>query len=308
MKNKYMQESNLSRESAFRLFSRSIIISSMIIAGTFIYINERNSVATDKVGNSEISKAELIEDAVIPAKDFILPVEWGDLGVRLTELGVIDKEKFSALYERRGGITDREWDLINNPNNDSIAMNSLNSGFLLNLFWALGLATKNEILDSGPMVDPQYGGAENFASTGGWTLARGNVMDHYSMHRLISLTADEQGMVEEMSKHIFRPCCNNPTHFPDCNHGMAMLGLLELMASQGLSEDEMYKIALRVNSYWFPDAYTTIATYLDSKGIAWKDADPRAILDSGYSSGSGYRNIVSQVSSPTQKSGSGCGV
>jgi len=34
---------------------------------------------------------------------------------------------------------------------------------------------------------------------------------------------------------------------------MAMLGLLEIMASQGAKEDKMYKISQVVNSYWFPE-------------------------------------------------------
>jgi len=48
---------------------------------------------------------------------------------------------------------------------------------------------------------------------------------------------------------------------------MAMLGLLELMAAQGVGEEEMYKAALAVNSYWFPDTYLTIAEYMQNKGI-----------------------------------------
>ena len=32
-----------------------------------------------------------------------------------------------------------------------------------------------------------------------------------------------------------------PGLFSDCNHGMAMLGLMEFMASQGASEVEMMK-------------------------------------------------------------------
>ena len=39
-------------------------------------------------------------------------------------------------------------------------------------------------------------------------------------------------IVEEIAGNIYRPCCGNSTAFPDCNHGMAMLGLIELMVSQ----------------------------------------------------------------------------
>ena len=89
---------------------------------------------------------------------------------------------------------------------------------------------------------------------------------------------------------------------------MAMLGLLELMASQGVSENEMYRVALQVNAYWFPDTYLAIAQYLQSKGMAWSGADPKEILGADYSSGSGYRQILSQVTAPVQSSGGGCGI
>ena len=90
---------------------------------------------------------------------------------------------------------------------------------------------------------------------------------------------------------------------------MAMLGLLELMAAQGVSEQDMYKVALQVNSFWFPDTYLTIAQYFDSKGINWNQVDPRAVLGANYSSSSGYQQIQSQVVAPAQKNGGGgCGV
>ena len=123
---------------------------------------------------------------------------------------------------------------------------------MLNMFWAFGLANKNPILESGPMMDPQYGGAGNFSSTGGWTLAKGDAMDHYSMHPLVTLTPEQQKIVDEVSKNIYRPCCGNSTYFPDCNHGMAMLGILELGASQGQSKQELYATAKAVNEAWFP--------------------------------------------------------
>ena len=48
-----------------------------------------------------------------------------------------------------------------------------------------------------------------------------------------------------------------------------MLGLLEIMASQGANEQTMYKTALIVNSYWFPDTYKTIKIYMENKGVDW---------------------------------------
>jgi len=245
--------------------------------------------------------------AVLP-DSIELPIVWGNLGARMIAAGVIDRAKFEAIYARRGGFTDYEKQLLEGGIG-KLKITQENAGFILNMLWALGLGNKNKILEKGPMMDLRYGGAENFASTGGWAIAKGNTMDHYSRHEFIKLTLEQQKLVEEVSKNIYRPCCDNPTYFPDCNHGMAMLGLLELMASQGVSKSDMYKIALTVNSYWFPDTYLTIAKYLkEKKNTNWVDADPKEILGYNYSSASGYQNILSQIAPPETQSGGGCGI
>lgn len=249
------------------------------------------------------------DEAVIPSSGVVLPVVWGDLGQKLVSSGAIDGERFSALYEKRGQFTSEDRNLLSGNGMGKLKITRDNAGYLLNLFWALGLANKNPILDSGEMVDPRYGGAKNFASTAGWTMAKGDPMDHYSQHTFFNLTPKQQAMVEKVSKGIYRPCCGNSTHFPDCNHGMAMLGLLELMASQNVSEEEMWKAALAVNAYWFPDMYITIATYMKGKGIEWKNVNPQEMLGANYSSGEGYAKIVAKIPKPQQqKSESGCGV
>mgnify|MGYP001607166703 FL=1 len=88
---------------------------------------------------------------------------------------------------------------------------------------------------------------------------------------------------------------------------MAMLGLLELLAAQGLSEEEMYKTALAVNAYWFPDTYLTLAKYFGKRGVAWSQVDPKEVLGSAYSSASGYQGILKEVEPVSLPSG-GCGV
>lgn len=181
----------------------------------------------------------------------------------------------------------------------------------LNLLWALGLSNKNPILEKGPMTDPSYGGADRFASTGGWTLSVGNAMSHYSMHNFIGLTAEQQALVERVSKNIFRPCCGNSAYFPDCNHGMAMLGLLELMASRGSGEEEMYDEALKANISWFPDMYANIEAYLAQQGknigLPAGGASAKEVLSAEFSSAAGYQRVVEALK-PAQDSGSSCGV
>lgn len=248
-----------------------------------------------------------LEEAVLPP-ELLIPVQWGDMGKQLVEKGVIDGKRFETIYNQRGGLTEEERQLLFGANNGNLVMTEQNAGYLLNLLWAFGLANKNPILEQGPMQDPRYGGAENFASTGGWTLAKGTAMDHYSGYELVKLSEEQQRLVEEVSKNIYRPCCGNPTYFPDCNHGMAMLGLLELLASQGATEEQMYKIALQANSYWFPDTYLTIAIYFEKRGVPWKNVDPKEVLGSAYSSALGFRNVLQEVSPPDQRGGGSCGL
>lgn len=232
-----------------------------------------------------------LANQVLPESGVELPITWNDLGAQLVKTGVIDPSKFTPLADT-----------------GNIKIDSQNARLILNSLWALGLGNKNPILDTGPMVDKQFGGAGNFASTGGWSLAKGNAMSHYSKHRFITLTAEQQQLVEEVAKNIFRPCCNNATYFPDCNHGMAMLALLELMASQGINKEDMYRYALAVNSYWFPDTYVTIAKYKASQGVTWDKVDPKEVLGESYSSATGYRRILSQVAPAQFGGGGGCGV
>ncbi|RJQ32282.1 hypothetical protein C4572_01525 [Candidatus Parcubacteria bacterium] len=297
-------------------FQATILMASFIIAGSIGYAayKKPDDRRVDKtILSSKNQKVDDIDaEEILPENGVVLPAVWGDLGLRVTSVGVIDKAKFEEIYSSRGGLSEVERRLIEGSDNGNLVINSENSGLLLNLLWALGLGNKNIILENGPMTDSKYGGAGGFASTGGWTLSASDSMDHYSRHRFIVLTEEQQAMVERAAKNIYRPCCNNSTYFPDCNHGMAMLGLLELMASQGVSEEEMYKAALAVNSFWFPDTYLTIAKHMKSKGIDWKNVNAREVLGLNYSSGSGYAQLVERMKNTggtdRRSGGGGCSV
>ncbi len=297
MENEIKKENNLSPTT-------SIIIVTALIVGTFIYATQlKNPEAL-----SHPARLNPQQQNEIPLQNGAeLPVKWGNMGARMMEAGVIDKEKFENLYVQRGGLKETDKKLLTANDNGNIVINSENSGVILNMLWAFGLANKNPILENGPMMNRQYGGAGNFASTGGWNLARGNAMSHYSMHKFISLTPEQQALVEQVAKNIYRPCCDNSTYFPDCNHGMAMLGLLELMASQGVKEQEMYKVALQVNTLWFPDTYEAIKIFFASQNIDWNTADPKIILSAEFSSASGYKKMLAQMKPQGQKGGTGCG-
>lgn len=236
------------------------------------------------------------------------PVRWGTLGRQMTEKGVIDKEQFLALYAADPALLSEAERMLTEDVQEPLRISSRNAGLLLNLLWALGLGNKNDVLEKGPMMDPRYGGADRFASTGGWTLARGNVMEHYARHTFVTLAPEEQALVERTAKNIYRPCCGNSAYFPDCNHGMAMLALLELMASEGATEPELYHAALVANSLWFPDTYATLERYFQKKGVAWDAVDPKEALGYRYSSAAGYSKVLSEVAPVSGDEGGSCGV
>ncbi|PJB68433.1 MAG: hypothetical protein CO094_01170, partial [Anaerolineae bacterium CG_4_9_14_3_um_filter_57_17] len=127
------------------------------------------------------------------------------------------------------------------------------------------------------------------------------ITELYASMELIRLTPEQQARVEEVASAVYRPCCNNYTIFPDCNHGMAMLGLLELMASQDASVDEMFNAAKYVNAYWFPQQTLETAVYLKvNQNIDFADADARRVVGKDLSSASGASMVHQSLQSSGQ--------
>src|SRR3989344_2361539 len=183
------------------------ILAPVVAAGLFYFAAAFSFQFSTPLFNVEKMKAgslSNLQEQVIPSRGVRLPIKWGDLGVRMIEAGIIDNERFEALYANRGGLDEEMKKLLYDKNNGEIKITPENSGTLLNLFWALGLGNKNEILEKGPMMT--HSGAASpaealakaggFASTGGCTLAEGNTMDHYSKHEFFSLTPEQQQLVE----------------------------------------------------------------------------------------------------------------
>jgi len=181
------------------------------------------------------------------------------------------------------------------------------------LFWAFGLANQNPILDSGPLVENSGGKIEGYASTGGWTLGTRPVTELYSSATLARLTLEQQSLVEEAAANTYRPCCNNSTAFADCNHGMAMLGLYELMASQNATLAEMVQAAKYFNAFWFPQQALQLAAYFRAAhNQTFAEIDPRTIVSAQYSSGSGAQVVQVWLADkdllPEGAGGGSCGV
>jgi hypothetical protein len=140
------------------------------------------------------------------------------------------------------------------------------------------------------MVENSAGDIGRFASTGGWTIGQKPATDLYASTRLIALMPEQQRLVEGVAEKVYRPCCNNHTAFPDCNHGMAMLGLLELMTSQGATEEEMFTAGKYMNATWFPQqAMETAVFFQTSMDLDYAEVDGRMAVGPEVFSGSGFQ-------------------
>lgn len=232
-----------------------------------------------------------IESEVLPQQGIELPVAWGDVGPQLIRLGVIDTDKFKKAVQ----LTAEQEEILTKGSGANIKIDRTNSQFVVDLLWALGLAQKSIVYEEGPMGKEYKSDAGNFASTGGWSLARGDAIQYMNRSELIKLTSEQQKKVGEIAQNVYRPCCGNPTWFPDCNHGMAALAIIELLVANNVDEMTIYRKLLGFNSFWFPDSYIYIATYFARQGIAWNQVDAKAILGKEYSSAQGAGNIARKV-------------
>ncbi|MBI5356622.1 hypothetical protein HZB78_03340 [Candidatus Collierbacteria bacterium] len=261
---------------------------------------------------TEIKNPELlVKEAtaqVLPSGGYVTSLKWGDIGKKLVDSGAIDAEKFKQIH--KSDIDGRaDLDILNGNSNKPIAINENNSRLVVNLLWALGLINKSKVLDEGPMVSDRSK-LGNFASTGGWTLGKKTAVELYSSQEIIPLTPQQQEMVKKIAENVYRPCCGNATAFPDCNHGMAALAYIELAVSAGLSEKQIYKDILALNSFWFPDTYVEMAVYFQKQqGISWDKVDPRVALSKDYSSAQGAARINQAIQGVPgiQSRGGSCG-
>ncbi len=226
-------------------------------------------------------------------ESYQLDIGFGDLGPQLLAAGAIDYERFAQLYQQMGQpLTELQQAVLTTGSDTPILFDFQNAHFLLNFFWALGLTNRNVILTEGPMVQQSQGDIGGFASTGGWTLGHHPATQLYASTPLISLTPDQQARLEEAANNIYRPCCDNHTAFADCNHGMAMLGLLELLASQDASLEELFAAAKAANGFWFPQqALQTAVLFKATMNLDYADVDPRLAVSRDTFSGSGFAQV-----------------
>jgi hypothetical protein len=256
-----------------------------------------------------------LAEQVNPSGGYTLHAHYGDLGPQLLASGAIDYKQFEMVYQKAGKpLTSAQQAILTKGSDEAITISQENAYFLLNFFWALGLVNQNPILLEGPMMQGGREQVGGFASTGGWTIGQAPAAELYASATIVTLTAAQQDLLDEVAANVYRPCCDNPTLFPDCNHGMAMLGLLQLLASQGATAEELYEAAKYVNAFWYPAQSLEIATFFKaSLEQSFAEADSRLLVGRSYSSGSGFQAVhqwlaVNGLLEPAPKGGNGCGV
>lgn len=250
---------------------------------------------------------QLLKQQVLPQKGYVMGVVWKDIGVELLKTGAIDQQKYQQLLAEEPD-SKAMMKYLNHASSDHMMVNEKNNHFLVNTLWALGLANKSKVLDEGQMQTYGQKDPMGYASTGGWDLGSKPASELYSSESLITLTSEQEALVQKIAATIYRPCCGNSVAFPDCNHGMAVLGYIELAVKQGLSEKRIYQDVLALNSFWFPQQYVSVAAYFKQQKTDWQKVDAKLALGADYSSGQGAARIQQAVQSVPglQSKGGGC--
>jgi len=231
---------------------------------------------------------------LLPKEGIAVNATWGDLLPRMVAAGALDPVKFTAAEKRP--LTDVEQRILTSGADEPIRINADNAHFVLNALWGVGIANRNPILtETGPMatVPPESRG--QMASTGGWTLGQKEGGEYLAQFDLIPLNENQQQVLEQVAMNSYRPCCGNPTAFPDCNHGAAGLAMAELAAAAGASADEIFAALKGFNSFWYPNQYYVLARYFERRGTPWPKTDAKLVLSANYSSGQGWQKISAQL-------------
>jgi hypothetical protein len=298
------------------------LVSVMIILGLVFVTAHKSVPATNTVvsalapntivNQSSTNQTAILLSSLFPNQGFKTAVRLNNIVPELVSSGAINLTKVEELYGKN--LTRQEFDILTKPSNTNLTLNSSNANFYLLIFWALGIADKNPVLDNfSALANASNYSVADFASTGGWTLGtNSNAMTYFDKLQLISLTPMQQGEMYDVATHSYRPCCDNPTAFPDCNHGAALLALTELGASEGLNESQLYTLDLQAQTLWFPSYYATTALELHYKNVSYW-ASPRLVLSANYSSASGwyhdsYQPLKTNNQLPNAGQSAACGV
>lgn len=269
---------------------------------------------TERSSSGSVEDTSRVVAQLLPEEGFAIDAPWGDVMPRLIQFGVVDVAKFNSAISSSGSTpTEEQQRILAGSSDENVSIDRSNGRFVLNALWALGLANRNPLLTDGPMATLDETRRARLASTAGWTLGEESGPQYLAQFDVVPLTGEQQAILEEVAYNTYRPCCDNPTAFPDCNHGAAALALAEMAAAEGASAAEIFAALKGFNSFWYPQQYYVLSVYFERRGQAWDELDPRIVLGPQFSSGSGWKRVAAEVQQqglPGQVPGgsSGCGV
>lgn len=216
---------------------------------------------------------------VLPEEGFTIDATWQDSISKMVKTGTLDVDKLDNLLTKRYGqpLTDEQKKLLTaDYSNEKLTINADNAVFMMYILWALAKDNNNSILLDSPF-------AQYFED---YDIGVGKA--GYGDTKLIELTPEQQEIAKYVALNSYRPCCGNPTGHPDCSHGFSALGLIELMAEQGYTKEQIFDAFVKFNSYWFPATYIQDALYFKlAENKDWNDVDRELVAGKQYSSLSG---------------------
>jgi len=201
-------------------------------------------------------------------------VQWGDIVSKMISEGALDPQKLeNILMKRYGQEMKPQWREVLAGKDAYLEISNENAVFMMYLLWVLAKHNDNQILLESSL-------AKYFTN---YDIGVGKA--GYGDMKLLSLTPAQQEVAKEVAENAYRPCCGNSTARPDCSHGFSALGLVQLMASQDFSKEEIFEVFVKFNSFWFPETYIKNAMYFKIKeGKSWKEVDKELISGVEYSS------------------------
>ncbi len=237
------------------------------------------TVATDHDGLN----VDEITLQVLPQEGFTIDATWKDSVSKMVKAGVLDVNKLDDILTKRYGqsLTEEQKLLLaSDYSNEKLTINSKNAVFMMYVLWTLAKHNDNSILHDSPF-------AQYFKD---YDIGVGK--SGYGDTRLITLTSQQQEIAKDVALNSYRPCCGNPTGHPDCSHGFSALGLIELMAGQGYTKEQIFDAFVKFNSFWFPSTYIQDALYFKlAENKDWSDVDKELVAGKQYSSLSGSQAV-----------------
>lgn len=216
---------------------------------------------------------------VLPEEGFTIDAKWQDSVSKMVKAGVLDAKKLDDILTKRYGqpLTDEQKKLLTSDYSDEkLTINSKNAVFMMYILWTLAKHNDNSILHDSSFAQYFKDYDIGVGKTG------------YGDTKLIELTSEQQEIAKYAALNSYRPCCGNPTGHPDCSHGFSALGLIELMASQGYTKEQIFDAFVKFNSFWFPSTYIQDALYFKlAENKDWDNVDKELVAGKQYSSLSG---------------------